>query len=108
MRALNCKRNGYDIAILSDLLHFFASHDVLVVSVRMLLAKTYSARVYVGVSSRSHSHIISLILYTNADVCDKFLKEGRAVGLHFDEIVDKEENKKWLGTLPAGNLDHKL
>ena len=72
----------------------------------MLLAKTYSARVYVGVSS--HSHIISLILDTNADVCDKFLEVGRAVGLHFDEIVEKEEDKKWLGTLPAGNLDHKL
>jgi hypothetical protein len=41
---------GYDIMILSDLLHFSASHDALISSVQMLLAKLESARIYVGVS----------------------------------------------------------
>ena len=41
---------GYDIMILSDLLHFSTSHDDLISSIQMLLAKLESARVYVGVS----------------------------------------------------------
>ena len=41
---------GYDIMILSDLLHFSTSHDALISSVQMLLAKLESARIYVGVS----------------------------------------------------------
>ena len=41
---------GYDIMILSDLLHFFTSHDALISSIQMLLAKQESSRIYVGVS----------------------------------------------------------
>ena len=41
---------GYDIMILSDLLHFSTSHDALISSIQMLLAKLESARIYVGVS----------------------------------------------------------
>ena len=44
---------GYDIMILSDLLHFSTSHDALISSIQMLLAKSESARIYVGVSSKS-------------------------------------------------------
>jgi hypothetical protein len=40
---------GYEIVILSDLLHFFDSHDVLVSSIEKLLVKREDARVYVGV-----------------------------------------------------------
>ena len=40
---------GYDIMILSDLLHFSTSHDELISSIQMLLAKLESARIYVGV-----------------------------------------------------------
>lgn len=36
--------------ILSDLLHFSSSHDVLISSIQTLLAKSESAKVYVGVS----------------------------------------------------------
>lgn len=36
--------------ILSDLLHFSTSHDDLLSSIQMLLAKLESARIYVGVS----------------------------------------------------------
>lgn len=41
---------GYDIMILSDLLHFSTSHDALISSIQMLLAKLESARIYVSVS----------------------------------------------------------
>lgn len=40
---------AFDIVILSDLLHFDSSHDVLVKSLSLLLAKTTDARVYVAV-----------------------------------------------------------
>ena len=36
--------------ILSDLLHFSTSHDALISSIQMLLAKQESSRIYVGVS----------------------------------------------------------
>ncbi|KAF8965043.1 hypothetical protein BDZ97DRAFT_1813351 [Flammula alnicola] len=86
--------SGYDVVILSDLLHFFSSHDVLVSSIQELLAKTSSARVYVGAGN-----------YTHAPVCDNFLQKGRSIGLQFDEIGDKDEDRKWLGTLAVSNLD---
>ena len=41
---------GYDIMILSDLLHFSTSHDALISSIQTLLAKLESARIYIGVS----------------------------------------------------------
>jgi nicotinamide N-methyltransferase len=56
LRTRSSDRDGYDVVILSDLLHFSASHDMLVASVQMLLAKTQTARVYIGVSS--HPHIV--------------------------------------------------
>ena len=40
---------GYDIMILSDLLHFSTSHDALISSIQMLLAKSENAKIYVGV-----------------------------------------------------------
>ncbi|KDR79972.1 hypothetical protein GALMADRAFT_62054 [Galerina marginata CBS 339.88] len=88
-------RKGYDVVILSDLLHFFTSHDMLVSSISMLLARTEAARAYVGAGNYTHTH-----------VCDNFFEKGRAAGLHFDEISDESEGKKWLGTLPISNLDN--
>ncbi|PPQ81672.1 hypothetical protein CVT25_013350 [Psilocybe cyanescens] len=84
-------KEGYDVMILSDLLHFFDSHDVLLSSISMLLEKTKEARVYVGAGSYTHAH-----------VCESFLRKGKAIGLQLDEIIDKD---KWLGTLPVSNLD---
>ncbi|KAF8174073.1 hypothetical protein BJ912DRAFT_1077728 [Pholiota molesta] len=85
---------GYEIVILSDLLHFFDSHDVLVSSIEKLLVKREDARVYVGAGNYTHAH-----------VCDNFLQKGRSVGLHFDEIIDVDEDQKWLGTLEVSTLD---
>ncbi|KAF8903337.1 hypothetical protein CPB84DRAFT_1678048 [Gymnopilus junonius] len=86
---------GYDVVILSDLLHFFDSHDVLIASVIMLLTKKKEARVYVGAGK-----------YTHADVCNNFLVKSESVGIRFEEISDEEGEGKWLGTLSVSNLDH--
>ena len=45
---------GFDIVILSDLLHFDTSHDALIKSLSLLLAKTIDARVYVAVRTTFH------------------------------------------------------
>ena len=49
---------GFDVVILSDLLHFNNSHELLVESVHALLSGDPSARVYISVSC-----MISLPLY---------------------------------------------
>jgi hypothetical protein len=54
---------GYEIVFLSDLLHFFDSHDVLISSIEKLLAKREDARVYVGV--RLFNLILLLHPFTN-------------------------------------------
>jgi len=49
LKSTESSKSGYDILILSDLLHFFDSHDVLVSTIESLLSKGSNARVYVGV-----------------------------------------------------------
>ncbi|GAW07359.1 nicotinamide n-methyltransferase nnt1 [Lentinula edodes] len=61
---------GFDIVILSDLLHFDASHDALVKSLSLLLAKTVDARVYVAAGK-----------YTLPKVVSSFLKKATDAGL---------------------------
>jgi len=85
---------GYDIVILSDLLHFSTSHDALISSVQMLLAKLESARIYVGAGS-----------YTQTEICDTFIQKGKEGGLIFIEILDEGVEKKWLGNMSVSNLD---
>ncbi|KAF9485102.1 hypothetical protein BDN70DRAFT_708304 [Pholiota conissans] len=94
VRSTNPSSSGYEIMILSDLLHFFGSHDVLVSSIEKLLTKREDARVYVGAGNYTHAH-----------VCENFLMKAKSIGLQFDEIIDPEEEKKWLGTLPVSTLD---
>ncbi|KAF5390050.1 hypothetical protein D9757_003797 [Collybiopsis confluens] len=87
------KPGGFDIVILSDLLHFNASHDVLIKSVSLLLAKTIDARIYIAAGK-----------YTLPDVCDSFLQKAAKAGLKLEENID-ENGSKWLGNLPVSNLD---
>lgn len=54
-RSLLPSPTGYDVLILSDLLHFFTAHDVLITSIRYFLAKIPDARVHVGVRLRCSS-----------------------------------------------------
>ncbi|KAJ3732918.1 hypothetical protein DFJ43DRAFT_1070248 [Lentinula guzmanii] len=87
---------GFDIVILSDLLHFQTSHDVLVTSLSLLLAKTVDARVYVAAGK-----------YTLSDVCSSFLQKAANAGLIFKEDLHmtSEDGSKWQGTLPVSGLD---
>ncbi|KAJ3747876.1 hypothetical protein DFH05DRAFT_860335 [Lentinula detonsa] len=87
---------GFDIVILSDLLHFQTSHDVLVRSLSLLLAKTVDARVYVAAGK-----------YTLSDVCSSFLLKAANAGLVFEEDLhmNSEDGSKWQGTLPVSGLD---
>ncbi|KAF9051721.1 hypothetical protein BJ165DRAFT_1450810 [Panaeolus papilionaceus] len=83
---------GYDVLILSDLLHFFTAHDDLITSIRYFLAKTPDARVHVGAGK-----------YTQADVCNNFLTKAKEAGLNMDEIT--AENEEWKGNLAVSGLD---
>lgn len=92
-RALVTGKGEFDIVILSDLLHFHASHDVLLGSLTRLLARSDSARTYVGAGK-----------YTRPEVCSHFLSEGAKLGLVWEEV---EEDPVWRGGLPVsgGQLD---
>jgi len=47
---------GYDIVILSDLLHFHDSHDALVLSMKLLLSKTPDSIAYISVRPLAVMH----------------------------------------------------
>lgn len=109
----NSANRGYDVVILSDLLHFVDSHDMLISSITRLLAKKDDARVYIGVSI-SYFPVCDkqmLILfpqagnYTHHHVCRSFLQKGKDANLSFDEIIVREEDKKWRGKLAVSTLD---
>ncbi|KIP07265.1 hypothetical protein PHLGIDRAFT_105839, partial [Phlebiopsis gigantea 11061_1 CR5-6] len=79
---------GFDAVVLSDLLHFDASHGVLLASLTTLLRKTSTARAYVAAGK-----------YTPAAVCEHFLREGEQAGLAWEE---GEDDAAWRGTLEVG------
>ncbi|KAK1219706.1 hypothetical protein PQX77_017567 [Marasmius sp. AFHP31] len=83
--------DGFDIVILSDLLHFHSSHTVLVKSLSLLLTKSPDARAYIAAGK-----------YTQAHVCDNFVTLTRNAGFVLNEI---EEDSEWLGELPVSGLD---
>lgn len=84
---------GYDIVILSDLLHFDQSHDVLLTSLTLSLRKSSSARAYVAAGK-----------YTLQRHCDHFLREGENAGLVWEV---GEEDPVWRGkfAVSGGGLD---
>jgi nicotinamide N-methyltransferase len=102
---------GYNIVILSDLLHFHSSHDVLVSFIDALLARSPDARVHVAVSIRqfswqlpdqfAHSQAGN---YTKPQVCDNFLQLSVRAGFAFDEILPSDE-REWLGRSAVSGLD---
>lgn len=87
------QNNGYDIVILSDLLHFDRSHDVLISSLTSLLRKSSSARTYVAAGK-----------YTLPHVCDHFLREAEEAGI---ALAEGEDDPVWRGDLEVkgGGLD---
>jgi len=83
--ALLAEPIGFDVVIMSDLLHFDSSHDVLVASLKSLLRRASSARTYVAAGK-----------YTPPHVCDHFLREAEEAGLVWEEGEDSDE---WHGTM---------
>lgn len=89
--------SGYDIVIMSDLLHFDSSHEVLVLALSSLLAKSFQARVYVAAGN-----------YTTPHVCDNFLNLGTHAGLIWEEETsDRSERhgETWMGSMIVSGLD---
>jgi nicotinamide N-methyltransferase len=62
--------SGFDIVIMSDLLHFGSSHATLVESLAALLAKSGGSRAYIAAGK-----------YTKQDVCDRFIDQARHAGI---------------------------
>jgi len=61
---------GFDIVIMSDLLHFDSSHAALVDSLAALLSKSGGSRVYVAAGK-----------YTKQDFCDSFINQAQHAGI---------------------------
>lgn len=74
---------GYDALILSDLLYFSSSHDIIISSMTSLLARAPQARVYVAAGT-----------YTPPPVCDYFIRESSKLGMWWKEGPHDEE---WVG-----------
>ncbi|KAJ7441764.1 hypothetical protein B0H11DRAFT_2095461 [Mycena galericulata] len=87
-------RQGYDLVVLSDLLHFHSSHTVLVSSMNALLAHSPAARVHVAAGK-----------YTKPDVCDHFLEISAQAGLIIEEILPADGEAEWLGQSTVSGLD---
>lgn len=85
---------GYDVVILSDLLHFHSSHNVLIASLKSLLRKTADSRVYIAAGR-----------YTSPNVCDNFMEIANSEGLCIEEEVSDGQEEPWLGTMEVANFD---
>ncbi|KAF8889582.1 hypothetical protein BD779DRAFT_1519948 [Infundibulicybe gibba] len=83
---------GFDVVILSDLLHFHDCHDILISSVTTLLARSKASRVHVAAGRYTHSH-----------VCEDFLSKAGQQGILFEEISSGAE---WEGNMTVSGLDH--
>ncbi|KAH9917663.1 uncharacterized protein BXZ73DRAFT_53328 [Epithele typhae] len=84
---------GFDVVIMSDLLHFDRAHDVLVGSLAALLRRAPDARAYIAAGK-----------YTQAHVCDHFVQEAEQAGF---VLEDGEVAGPWSGLLEVsgGGLD---
>jgi hypothetical protein len=85
---------GFDIVIMSDLLHFDTSHDLLLLSLKSLLSKAATSRAYVAAGN-----------YTRPNVCDNFLREGERLGILWEEGENDPTEAEWHGTLEVTGLD---
>ncbi|KXN86518.1 Putative nicotinamide N-methyltransferase [Leucoagaricus sp. SymC.cos] len=92
---LSNDRKGYDIVILSDLLHFDSFHDILLASATALLAQTPTAHLHVAAGN-----------YTRPHVCDSFITKARKLGLVFEEMTMQTNEEGWLGRLEVRGFDN--
>ncbi|KAG8685643.1 hypothetical protein FRC11_010284, partial [Ceratobasidium sp. 423] len=77
--------DGYDVLVLSDLLHFDSSHLDILSTVTQTLKQSPDARVYLAAG-----------LYTQKSVREAFLKAGEEVGLDWAPL---ENDGTWRGEL---------
>jgi len=91
--ALGLCSPGYDVVILSDLLHFDSSHTELISSLTSLLRHSHFSVTYVAAGK-----------YTPSKVCDHFLREAEEAGIEWEE---GEDDPVWRGSLDVkgGGLD---
>ncbi|KAJ7599058.1 putative methyltransferase-domain-containing protein [Mycena floridula] len=87
-------KEGFDIMILSDLLHFHDSHDALVTSVKTLLRRSSHAKLYVAAGK-----------YTKSNVCQSFIEKATLTGLNLVEKTPDEADCFWQGKYPVSKLD---
>ncbi|KAG6917117.1 hypothetical protein DXG01_003783 [Tephrocybe rancida] len=81
-------QHGYEAVILSDLLHFHGSHDVLISSIQTLLSHSKDSKVHVSAGK-----------YTHRNVCDDFLRKAKDAGFVFEEVLASTEEATWRGTM---------
>lgn len=90
---------GFDILILSDLLHFTSSHSTLLWCTTTFLAQVPSSRVYVAAGK-----------YTKLADCQRFLREAETQGLTWTSVQGHEETERqepdasvaWEGSMQVG------
>jgi nicotinamide N-methyltransferase len=88
---MNCRSllpvesKGYDVLILSDLLHFHTSHPALISSICALLPRTAKSRAFVGAGK-----------YTSEAVCDDWVHAAHVAGLEMEEVQD---DNTWTGRM---------
>lgn len=75
LRGFDSRAEGYDVLLLSDLLHFDSSHLDLISTVSRTLSRSAHARVYVGAG-----------LYTREPIREGFLQAGRDIGLEWSPM----------------------
>ncbi|KAF8556830.1 hypothetical protein OG21DRAFT_1506039 [Imleria badia] len=93
-KCIDSTLSGYDIVIMSDLLHFDSSHGVLVLALTSLLADSSQARVYVAAGN-----------YTAPHVCDNFLNLGTRAGLIWEQGTNERLVEPWMGSMIVSGLD---
>ena len=76
---------GFEVVLLSDLLHFHNSHSAILASLLSLLARTSTARAYIAAGT-----------YTPQHVCANFLRLATSEGLILTEGPPEDE---WRGTM---------
>ncbi|KAG8947480.1 hypothetical protein FRC04_010661 [Tulasnella sp. 424] len=79
---------GYDIVVLSDLLHFATSHDDLIASTTSLLKKGSGSRVYLAAGK-----------YTSEKVCNNFIEKTEKCGIEWQVGVN---DGVWQGERKVG------
>jgi nicotinamide N-methyltransferase len=87
---------GFDMAILSDLLHFNDSHDTLIRSLSLLLSRRPDSRAYIAAGK-----------YTPEHHCDEFVRKAaqRGIVLEECEYLSSAAEGEWLGALTVSTLD---